>query len=51
MLVLEIINIVTTGYLGSLYDLLSFLIRVIWSNKLCLFFTFVHTLLAKGKKS
>lgn len=51
MFVLEINNIVIIGYLGSLYVLLSFLISVIWSSRLCLFFTSIHTLLAKGKKN
>lgn len=51
ILMLEIINIVTTCYLGNLHHLLSFLIRVIWSSKLCLFFTSVHTPLAERKKS
>lgn len=49
MLVLEIINIFIICYLGSLYDLLLPLFVVIRSNKLCVFYTFVHTLLTKEK--
>lgn len=51
MLVLEFMNIFIIGYLRSLHDLLSPLLRVIWSNKLCLFYTFIHTLLTREKVS
>lgn len=49
MIVLGIMNIFIICYLGSLYDLLLPLFMVIWRNKLYLFYTFVHTLLTKGK--